>query len=168
MKFNYQIIIEYLGRNFVGWQTQKNGKSIQSVIEKTLSKTLKTKIKVVGSGRTDAGVNAFGQSANFFTTNEIKNSFKFLSTINFFLSKYSISVLSIKRRSLKFHARYSAKKRQYEYIILNRIAKASIDDDRVWLVKKKLDLKKMKEGISFFFGTQFFCITIFRLQCKKS
>ncbi len=156
MKFNYQIIIEYLGRNFVGWQTQKNGKSIQSVIEKTLSKTLKTKIKVVGSGRTDAGVNAFGQSANFFTTNEIKNSFKFLSTINFFLSKYSISVLSIKRRSLKFHARYSAKKRQYEYIILNRIAKASIDDDRVWLVKKKLDLKKMKEGISFFFGTHDF------------
>ena len=58
MKFNYQIIIEYLGNNFAGWQIQKNNKSIQSVIEKVLSKTLKTKIKVIGSGRTDAGVNA--------------------------------------------------------------------------------------------------------------
>ena len=79
MKFNYQIIIEYLGNNFAGWQIQKNNKSIQSVIEKVLSKTLKTKVKVIGSGRTDAGVNAFGQSANFYHNEEIKNSFKFLT-----------------------------------------------------------------------------------------
>ena len=156
MKFNYQIIIEYLGRNFAGWQIQKNSKSIQETIEKALLKTLNTKTKVVGSGRTDAGVNAFGQSANFQVKNEIKNFYKFLSTINFFLSKHSISVLSIKKRSLKFHARHSAKKRQYEYIILNRAAKLSIDDYRAWLVKKKLNLKKMKEGISFFKGTHNF------------
>ena len=84
MKFNYQIIIEYLGRNFVGWQTQKNGKSIQSVIEKTLSKTLKTKIKVVGSGRTDAGVNAFGQSANFLLRMKLKIHLNFCLQLIFF------------------------------------------------------------------------------------
>ncbi len=156
MKFNYQIIIEYLGQNFAGWQIQKNSKTIQSVVEKALSKTLKKKIKIVGSGRTDAGVNAFGQSANFLVKDEIKNFFKFLSAINFYLKKYSISILSIKRRSLKFHARHSAKKRQYEYIILNRIAKPSIDYDRAWLVKKKLNFKKMREGISFFYGTHDF------------
>ena len=160
MRFNYQIIIEYLGANFVGWQFQKNGSSIQSNIEKALSKTLRSKIKIIGSGRTDAGVNAWGQSANFYVKNKIKNSFKFLSTVNFFLQKSQISVLNIKKRSLNFHARHSAKKRQYEYIILNRIAKPSIEYNRLWLVKKKLDLQKMKKGISYFVGTHNF--TTFR------
>ena len=141
MKFNYQIIIEYLGNDFAGWQIQKKNKSIQSVIEKVLSKTLKTEIKVIGSGRTDAGVNAFGQSANFYHNEEIKNSFKFLTTVNFFLNRYSISILSLKKRNSKFHARHSAKKREYEYIILNRTAKPSFDVDRAWLVKQKLNLK---------------------------
>ena len=152
MKFNYQIIIEYLGNDFAGWQIQKKNKSIQSVIEKVLSKTLKTKIKVIGSGRTDAGVNAFGQSANFYHNEEIKNSFKFLTTVNFFLNRYSISILSLKKRNPKFHARHSAKKREYEYIILNRTAKPSFDVDRAWLVKQKLNLKNMKKGAKFFLG----------------
>ena len=77
--FNYQIIIEYLGTNYVGWQTQKNGASVQSIIEKTLKKVLKSKIKIIGSGRTDAGVHAKGQSANFIFNQEIKNKYKFLS-----------------------------------------------------------------------------------------
>ena len=63
---NYQIIVEYLGLNYVGWQIQKNGISIQSQIGKALTKTLNSKIKIIGSGRTDAGVNALGQSANFY------------------------------------------------------------------------------------------------------
>ena len=82
--FNYQIIIEYLGTNYVGWQIQKNGTSIQSIIQKALTKVLKTKIKINGSGRTDAGVHALGQSANFMVNQEIKNKYKFLNSINFF------------------------------------------------------------------------------------
>ena len=66
MSYNYQIIIEYVGTNFVGWQIQKNGKSIQEVVQKILSKTFKSKVKITGSGRTDAGVHARGQSANFY------------------------------------------------------------------------------------------------------
>ena len=65
--FTYQINVEYLGTNFVGWQFQKNGVSVQEVLEKALSKFLKDKIKVIGSGRTDAGVHAKGQSAHFKT-----------------------------------------------------------------------------------------------------
>ena len=156
MKYNYQIIIEYLGENFVGWQIQKNGNSIQSVIEKALTKTLKSKTKIIGSGRTDAGVNAFGQSANFYHKNRIKNFFKFLSTINFYLKRYSISIIDLKNRKLNFHARHSAKKRQYIYVILNRLAKPSIDRKRAWLVVKKLNLKKMKKAISYFVGTHNF------------
>ena len=76
----------------------KNGKSIQSTIEKALSKTLK-KIRIIGSGRTDAGVNAIGQSANFYFDKEIKNFYKFLSSFNFFLSKNKISVLKIRKEN---------------------------------------------------------------------
>jgi len=63
--FNYLLKIEYNGKYFVGWQTQKNGKSIQDEIEKVLKKILKSKIKITGAGRTDKGVHAFGQYACF-------------------------------------------------------------------------------------------------------
>ena len=68
---NYQILIEYLGHNFVGWQKQKNGTSVQEVVEKALYKTLKFKVKIIGSGRTDSGVNAFQQSAHFYIKKKI-------------------------------------------------------------------------------------------------
>ena len=63
--FNYLLKIEYDGTNFVGWQSQKNGKSIQDTLEKALKKVLKTKVKLIGSGRTDKGVHALAQFANF-------------------------------------------------------------------------------------------------------
>ena len=63
----YQILIEYVGTNFIGWQIQRKGQSVQGLIQRTLSKILKEKIKLLGSGRTDAGVHALGQSAHFDT-----------------------------------------------------------------------------------------------------
>ena len=85
--FNYQIIIEYDGTKFVGWQKQKNGPSIQLTIEKIFSKILKEKIAVHGAGRTDSGVHALGQSAHFNSVLKIKNNFIFLNSVNFFLKK---------------------------------------------------------------------------------
>mgnify|MGYP001209551404 CR=1 FL=1 len=78
--FNYLLKIEYDGTNFVGWQSQKNGKSVQDCVEKALEKVFKTKIRVIGSGRTDKGVHALSQYANFkskIKINEKKNFFKF-------------------------------------------------------------------------------------------
>tara|TARA_B100001057_G_scaffold452055_1_gene495659 strand:- start:67 stop:813 length:747 start_codon:yes stop_codon:yes gene_type:complete len=157
-KINYQLIIEYNGTRFVGWQTQKNGKSVQAVVETALSKTLKKKVKIIGSGRTDAGVNAWGQSVNFYHNDIIRDYFKFISTVNFFLKSYDISVINIKKRNLKFHARHSAKKRLYEYLILNRQAKPSLEKNRVWQVKKKLDLSTMKRAMTYFMGTHNFSV----------
>ena len=154
--FNYQIIIEYLGFNYVGWQIQKNGISIQSVIEKALSKTLKSEIKINGSGRTDAGVNALAQSANFFYKNKISDKFKFLNSINYFLKNATISIIDLKKKDIKFHARHSAKKRSYEYVIFNRTGKLIINKNRSWLIKKKLDLKNMKKAINYLRGTHNF------------
>ena len=86
--FNYLIKIEYDGTKFVGWQSQKNGISIQEKIEKALKKILKVKVRIVGAGRTDKGVHAYGQCASFKLMKNIENENKFLNSINFFLSKY--------------------------------------------------------------------------------
>tara|TARA_B100000780_G_scaffold276159_1_gene244218 strand:- start:683 stop:1000 length:318 start_codon:yes stop_codon:yes gene_type:complete len=99
--FIYKIIVEYDGTNFVGWQIQKNGFSVQEAIQKTLIKILKEKIILYGSGRTDAGVHAIAQSAHFLTTTKIKNKFLFLNTINFFLNKEKISILEINTKKKK-------------------------------------------------------------------
>ena len=79
----YQILIEYVGTGFIGWQIQPKGKSVQKLIQLKISKLLKEKIKLVGSGRTDAGVHAIEQSAHFDAKSKIKNLNKFLKSINF-------------------------------------------------------------------------------------
>ena len=154
--FTYQMEIEYLGKNFVGWQMQKNGLAVQEVLEKVLTKLLKSKIKVIGSGRTDAGVHASGQSAHFNTQNKIISKGIFLNSLNFFLSKYNVTVLSIKKRSNKFHARHSAQERTYQYLIINRSSSLVLDRDKAWHVKNKLDIKIMKKGARILKGTHNF------------
>ena len=80
----YQILIEYVGTNFIGWQIQSKGKSIQKLIQTKLSKLLKEKILLIGSGRTDAGVHATEQSAHFECKKEIQNLDKFIKSVNKF------------------------------------------------------------------------------------
>ena len=143
---NYQIIIEYDGTNYVGWQKQKNGLSIQQSIEKILTKVLKEKIILYGSGRTDAGVHAIGQVASFNLKSKINNKFFFLNSVNFFFKKKKISILQINKKKLSFHARYSAKKREYKYVIVNRIAFLSLEFSRAWHIKSILNIKLMKKA----------------------
>ena len=154
--FNYQIIIEYLGTDYVGWQIQKNGLSIQQIVQKALTKVLGSKIKVNGSGRTDAGVHAKGQSANFISNREIKDKYKFLNSVNFFLKKKSISIIKINKKKINFHARHNVKKKIYKYIILNRETFSPIYDKKVWLVKNKLNVAEMRKGVKFYLGTHNF------------
>lgn len=156
MMHNYQLIIEYDGSNFVGWQFQKNGRSVQEVLEKNLKRLLKKKIRVIGAGRTDKGVHAFGQSANFLIQKKIENKKNFLNSINFFLSKYLISVIDIKKKKLSFNARYDAKQRVYEYKIINRQSNLAIFKEKAWHVKKKLNIKLIKKGTKILQGTHDF------------
>ena len=81
--FRYQILIEYVGTGFIGWQSQLKGKSVQKTIENSLKKILKEKISVVGQGRLDAGVHAISQSAHFDTKNKILDINRFLKRLNF-------------------------------------------------------------------------------------
>ena len=102
----YQILIEYVGTNFIGWQIQSKGKSIQKLIQIKLSKLLKEKILLIGSGRTDSGVHAIEQSAHFECKKKIQNLKKFLKSINHFINNMNVSILNIKKRNLDFHARF--------------------------------------------------------------
>tara|TARA_B110001454_G_C12668375_1_gene412602 strand:- start:268 stop:1008 length:741 start_codon:yes stop_codon:yes gene_type:complete len=154
--YRYQILIEYVGTNFIGWQIQKNGMSIQKLIQIKISKLLKQKIKLVGSGRTDSGVHAYEQSAHFDCKKVIEKPDKFLKSVNYFLNTKLISIVSIKKRNLNFHARFSAKARIYKYIIFNRSSKPSIEKDRGWHIIKKLDLNLMKKGAKKLLGTKDF------------
>ena len=154
--FIYQINLEYLGTNFVGWQFQKNGISVQEVLETALSKFLKDKIRVIGSGRTDAGVHAKGQSAHFKTKRKIDYEDNFINSMNFFLRKYPVSILSIRKRSKMFHARHSAKRRTYKYFIVNRFSSLVLDKKKAWHVKKKLNIKIMTKGAKLLIGTHNF------------
>ncbi len=158
--YRYQILIEYVGTNFIGWQIQSKGQSIQKLIQIKVSKLLKEKINLVGSVRTDSGVHAVKQSAHFDCKKKIKNLDKFLQSINFFLNIKLISITNIKNKSLNFHARFSAKQRIYTYVIFNRISRPSIEKNRGWHIRKKLDLKLMKKGAKKLLGTNDF--TTFR------
>ncbi len=154
--FNYLIKIEYVGTNFVGWQSQKNGKTVQDTIENALKKVLKIKIRIIGAGRTDKGVHAFAQYANFKTKKKIENVITFLESLNYFLRNKMISILDIKKKNDNFHARHNAKLRTYEYLIINRQGTLSIFKNRAWHVKKKMDLNLIKKGAKLLEGTHDF------------
>jgi len=152
----YQITIEYVGTNFNGFQIQKKGNTIQKFVQSIISKILKEKIKITGSGRTDAGVHATGQSAHFDSSKKINNTIKFIQSLNFFLNKKLVSIIEIKKKNLNFHSRYSAKERHYKYLIINRLAPPSIDRDKTLHIRKKLDLNIMKKGAKKLLGTHDF------------
>lgn len=154
--YNYLLKIEYDGTKFVGWQTQKNGRSIQDKIENSLSKVLNSKIKIIGAGRTDKGVHALGQHANFKSELKIENKNRFINSLNFFLSKYLISIIKISRKKLSFNSRYDAKERIYKYLIINRQGSLSLNNNRAWHIKNNLDIKLLKKGAKLFEGTHDF------------
>ncbi len=154
--FRYQILIEYVGSDFRGWQVQKKGKTIQGLIQEKISKLLKEKILLVGSGRTDAGVHAIEQSAHFDCKNKINNFDKLLKSINFFINKNGVSILKIKKRNKDFHARFSAKMRIYNYVIINRLSRPVLENKKGWHITKRLDLILMKKGAKKLIGTQDF------------
>ena len=154
--YRYQILIEYVGTSFIGWQIQKKGKSIQKTIQSTLSKLLKEKIILYGSGRTDAGVHALEQSAHFDVEKKIQNIDKTVKSLNFFLNDKMISIIKIKKKNINFHARHSAKQRTYVYLILNRFSPSTINKNREWHIRKQLDIKLIKKGAKKLIGTHDF------------
>ncbi|MCK9603664.1 MAG: tRNA pseudouridine(38-40) synthase TruA [Candidatus Omnitrophica bacterium] len=143
---NLKLEIEYDGSNYCGWQLQRRNKkkrSIQGVLEKTLRKVLREEIKLVGSGRTDAGVHAQAQAANFKTRSDI-TLVRLQRALNGLLPD-DIKVSGIKEASSGFHSRFDAKSKVYRYTILNRPHSSVFLRNRVYFYPLPLKVKIMQE-----------------------
>jgi len=151
----YKIIVEYDGTPFVGWQFQKNGLSIQEVIQKAIFQFSSEKVTVTGAGRTDAGVHALAQVAHFDLKKKTNKKF-FLLGVNHCIGNNPVTILDIKKTKKKFHSRFDAKRRIYEYIIVNRQSTLTLQKNRAWHIRKKLNLKAMKKGAKLLLGTHDF------------
>ena len=162
----YKITLEYDGTDYVGWQRQENGNSIQAAIVKAIEKLTLEKAIVFGAGRTDAGVHAKGQVAHFdikkiFTIDNIRDG------LNQHLRPQPISIIKVEKATEEFHARFLANYRIYEYLIVNRRSPLTIEKNRAWIVFKKLNLDKMQKESSHFIGKHDF--NAFRsIDCQSS
>jgi len=148
---NYKLTIQYDGGRYKGWQRLGNGENtIQEKIEKVLSELVGRKIEIIGCSRTDAGVHAIAQIANFklsenLTENEIKN----------YLNKYlpqDISIIDVTIVPESFHARYNAKDKVYLYKIWNKEYANPFMRKYSMHVEKKLDVSRMKKAAEYFIG----------------
>ncbi len=151
----YKIIIEYDGTPFVGWQFQKNGQSVQEILQKAIFDFSKEKVIVTGAGRTDSGVHALAQIAHFDLKKKMRKK-NLLLAINQNIGNKSVTVLKINKVNKKFHARYDAKKRTYLYLIINRQSPLALQKNKAWHIIKNLDVSSMKIGAKILLGTHNF------------
>ena len=151
----YKIKVEYDGTPFVGWQFQKNGKSIQEILQNAIYNFSREEVIVTGAGRTDSGVHALEQIAHFDLKKKI-NTDNFLTGTNKHIGNNLVTILDFKKVNKKFHARFDAKKRTYEYIIINRQSPLALQKNKAWHIRKKLDIHEMKKGAKLLLGTHNF------------
>lgn len=151
---NIKLTIEYDGTNYHGWQSQINAKSIQDEITLAINKLTGEDCKLIGASRTDLGVHAFGQIANFMTASTIPTE-KFAFALNTILAR-DISVKMSEEVSLDFHSRYSSIGKKYKYIIYNSRQPSALMRNRAWHIHQKLDMSDMLNASKFFIGTHDF------------
>ena len=142
---NIKLTIEYDGTNYQGWQIQRTKRrdapTIQFALEQAIPRVVQHPVQVTGSGRTDSGVHAAGQAANFFTESAIPAE-NLIPAINSYLPR-DIAVVQAGDVPLDFHARYSAKSKTYRYTVLNREARCPLLRDRVWHLRGRLEIDRM-------------------------
>ena len=147
---NIKLTIEYDGKDFKGWQKQPNKPNIQGEIERAIYNITKEEVDLIGSGRTDAGVHALGQVANFKTNSNIPIE-KLALAINSQL-KNSIIIKKAEEVDERFHSRYNAKHKTYRYIINNSPCGTAIYRNLEYCFPIKLDVAKMQEAAKYFKG----------------
>ena len=147
---NIKLIIEYDGKGFNGWQKQPNKLNIQGEIERAIKEVTGEEVELNASGRTDAGVHAISQVANFKTESNIDIN-KIPLALNSKLKK-SIIIKKAEEVDLNFHARYNAKGKKYRYIINNSKHGTAIYRDLEYNFPIKLDVEKMKHAAKYFEG----------------
>ena len=161
----YKINLEYDGTNLIGWQENRQGPSVQSLLQDAIFKFCGEHVTVFAAGRTDAGVHAINMVAHFDLEKE-QDAETVKKALNFYLVDLPVSVLGCEKVSDDFHARFSCIKRHYKYVVINRSAPVVLQKNRVWWVPQKLDIEKMKAAAQKLVGKHDF--TSFRsIQCQS-
>ena len=154
MTKNFKITIEYDGTRYHGWQRQKNDRTIQEEIEKAVLAITGQNVSLTGSGRTDAGVHAYGQVANFKCETNLAAQ-DLLGGLNS-LTADDIVIHSCEEVAAAFHARYDVKSKIYKYKIFNRPSPAAIGRHYAWHIRKELDLEAMRAACAYLIGSHDF------------
>lgn len=150
MTQNFKLTIEYDGTRYHGWQRQKTDRSIQDEIEKALAKMTACKVTLIGSGRTDAGVHAAGQVANFKCDTRLTPA-AFFNGLNSLLPE-DIIIKDCQLVATQFHARYDARSKIYRYKIINQSVPTAIGRQYVWFIRKAVDRQAMRAAMAHLIG----------------
>lgn len=151
MKKNIRLTIEYDGSRYAGWQRQKNEATVQQTLEDTLERLTGKKVELIGSGRTDSGVHARGQVANFLTDSRIPPE-RFSYALNTLLPR-DIRIICSEEADMSFHSRFSALAKRYRYSIVNNPSGTAIGWQYFYHVPMLLDAQAMEEAVQYFKGT---------------
>ena len=167
MNKNYKIIISYDGSRYYGWEHQPNTElTIQGKLESVLAKLAGTNIDIIGAGRTDAGVHARGMTANFILDTELTT-----SEIRDYFNRYlpdDICVLEVHEASERFHSRYNALGKTYQYTCYCSHLKPVFDRKYVYCLDKTPDIAAMKKAASYLTGSHDFAAFCSNPKMKKS
>jgi tRNA pseudouridine38-40 synthase len=147
---NIKLLIEYDGTNYLGWQVQPKGPTIQGILEEKLGLLTGEKIQLFGSGRTDSGVHAIGQVAHFKTESSM-DAHRMQRALNSLLPP-DIVIQKTEEVEESFHARKHSKSKVYEYRILNRNLRSVFHRGYVWHIPQKLDFKEMGKATQYLIG----------------
>jgi tRNA pseudouridine38-40 synthase len=147
---NFKLIIEYDGTAYHGWQRQAEEPTVQAEIERALAVMTRSEVTLIGAGRTDAGVHALGQAANFRCDTRLEPD-AFLKGLNSLLPA-DIAVRDCRRVSASFHARFDAKSKIYHYQILNRDVRAAIGRHYAWFIQRPLNVRAMEQATAALVG----------------
>ena len=146
-----KLVISYDGRDFAGWQSQKHGNTIQDRLEDAFHRVCGTRLGVTGSGRTDAGVHALGQSAHVDVPAAQFAAERWLKALNGVLPP-AIRILRARFVAKSFHARFSAKSKVYRYRIINGRVRPPLEIGRAWHIASSLDRELLGRAAEFFVG----------------
>jgi tRNA pseudouridine38-40 synthase len=151
---NIRLTLAYDGGDFVGWQVQPNGRSVQAIVEQAIEKLTGESPRLMAAGRTDSGVHALGQVANFPSACSIPCE-KIRRGLQTYLPQ-DVSVLSVEDVPADFHATYSARRKRYRYVIHQSPVRSPFLERYVWPRSEILDVDRMQQAADELLGTHDF------------
>jgi tRNA pseudouridine38-40 synthase len=162
---NIKITLAYDGTDFYGWQRQKAARTVQETVEDALEKIHKRPVTLTGSGRTDTGVHAAAQTANFYTFIQSMEAWRFVPALNSLLP-HDVRVLDAAETGADFHARFDARLRTYRYYFITRHEALPWELRYAWHLRRQPDIAKLNELARLFHGEMDF--TAFAVPGDKS